>query len=96
MVVAAIEAGNSKFFREAGVNGYEYLDKIVQMPFAVPLMTDSEKRNLIEGYLNPNIKAGRIIVVLLRIIYCITNFILCNCCIVYGILIMCGVMICVL
>jgi hypothetical protein len=60
VVVAAIESGNSKFFREACINGYEYLDKIVQMPFAIPLMTDSEKKKLIEGYLNPNpnIKVG--------------------------------------
>jgi len=70
VVVAAIESGNSKFFIEAGINGYEYLDKIVQMPFAVPLMTDSEKKKLIEGYLNPNpsIKVGRIIVRLLHIL----------------------------
>ena len=36
MVAAAIDVGNSKFFKDAGINGYEFVDKIVQMPFGVP------------------------------------------------------------
>ena len=51
MVAAAIEAGNSKFFKDAGINGYEFVDKIVQMPFGVPLRTNSEKQKLIEEWI---------------------------------------------
>jgi hypothetical protein len=31
IVVSAIESANKSFYRETGVNGYEYLDKIVQV-----------------------------------------------------------------
>ena len=41
-------------FVGAGVNGYEYLDKIIQVPFSIPLLANSEMRALTEGYL----KAG--------------------------------------
>lgn len=37
------------------VNGFEYLDKIVQMPFALPALTNEEKKKLFEGYLNPQV-----------------------------------------
>ena len=57
--MAAIEAGNSKFFKDAGINGYEFVDKIVQMPFGVPLLTNSEKQKLIEGYLCTKINKVR-------------------------------------
>ena len=50
-VAAAIDAGNSKFFKDAGINGYEFVDKIVQMPFGVPLRTKSEKQKLIQEWI---------------------------------------------
>ena len=51
IVVTAIETTNAKFFGECGVNGYEYLDKIVNIPFAIPQLADNEKRDLCNGYL---------------------------------------------
>ena len=33
VVVTAIESVHDKFFSAAGVSGYEYLDKIVNIPF---------------------------------------------------------------
>ena len=35
----------------AGVNGHEYLDKIVQIPFVIPQLADDEKAKLCKGYL---------------------------------------------
>ncbi|GMH97462.1 hypothetical protein TrVE_jg7207 [Triparma verrucosa] len=51
IVVTAIEVDNSKFFGDAGINGYEYLDKIVQIPFAWPSLVAEEKASLTRGYL---------------------------------------------
>jgi hypothetical protein len=51
IIVTAIESVNAKFFTESGVSGYEYLDKIVHIPFAIPPMVNSEKFALCEGYL---------------------------------------------
>jgi hypothetical protein len=53
IVVTAIETTNAKFFGDAGVNGYEYLGKIVQIPFAIPPLADNEVANLCHGYLTP-------------------------------------------
>ena len=35
----------------AQVSGFEYLDKIVQIPFAIPPLVDLEKSALCRGYL---------------------------------------------
>eukprot|EP01042_Synura_sphagnicola_P001968 gene1968-2330_t len=51
IVVAAVESQHEVMFTSAGVNGYEYLDKIVQIPFTIPMMCDSEKNKLARGYL---------------------------------------------
>ena len=56
IVVTAIESVSDKFFSEAGVSGYEYLDKIVQIPFAIPVLVNEEKKNLCTGYLTNNEK----------------------------------------
>ena len=42
---------SDKFFGDAGINGYEYLDKIVQIPFAWPSLVSAEKASLTRGYL---------------------------------------------
>ena len=52
IVVTAIESVNKKFFSETGVTGCEYLDKIVQIPFSIPIIVDNEKENLCRGYLS--------------------------------------------
>lgn len=54
IIVAAIESVNSKFFSEAGVSGYEYLDKIVHIPFAIPPLVSQEKSSLVTGYMMKN------------------------------------------
>eukprot|EP01042_Synura_sphagnicola_P000504 gene504-537_t len=51
IIVAAVESQDQGMYTTAGVNGYEYLDKIVQIPFTIPMMCDSEKANLARGYL---------------------------------------------
>jgi hypothetical protein len=51
VIVTAIESNNDNFFREAGINGYEYLDKVVQLPFAIPLINTTQRKNLATGYL---------------------------------------------
>jgi hypothetical protein len=51
VIVSAIEINHNDFFRDAGINGYEYLDKVVQLPFAIPLISPSQRRNLVTGYL---------------------------------------------
>jgi len=52
IVVSAIETSNKKFFNDAGINGYEYLDKIVNIPFVIPQMADNEKSKLCSGFLS--------------------------------------------
>lgn len=42
-MVSAIESESERFYSEAGVSGYEYLDKIVNLPFALPPMLHEEK-----------------------------------------------------
>ena len=51
IVVTAIEVNNTEFFESCGINGYEYLDKIVQIPFAFPPLANYEKQKLFRGYL---------------------------------------------
>jgi hypothetical protein len=57
IIVRAVESANSNFFSEAGISGYEYLDKIVHIPFAIPSLVQREKSNLVAGYMlgNPTI-----------------------------------------
>lgn len=52
IVVAAIETSSNGFFGQAGVNGHEYLDKIVQIPFVIPQLAENEKMQLCRGYLS--------------------------------------------
>ena len=53
VVVAAIETSGEGLYSGAGINGSEYLDKIVQIPFVIPQLADNEKANLCQGYLRP-------------------------------------------
>ena len=53
IVVTAIENSGEGLYTDAGVNGHEYLDKIVQIPFVIPQLADDEKAKLCKGYLTP-------------------------------------------
>ena len=61
VVVAAIETSGEGLYSGAGINGSEYLDKIVQIPFVIPQLADTEKADLCRGYLRPALarKASR-------------------------------------
>jgi len=51
VLVRAIEATYGDVLVKAGINGYEYLDKIVQLPFVIPPASDEEIRNYVESML---------------------------------------------
>ena len=53
VVVTAIENSGEGLYNDAGVNGHENLDKIVQIPFVIPQLADDEKAKLCKGYLKP-------------------------------------------
>lgn len=49
VIVRAIEENYGSVLVKAGINGYEYLDKIVQMPFVIPSSTSRDIGNYIES-----------------------------------------------
>jgi hypothetical protein len=51
VIVQAIESNHDQFFRDAGISGDQYLDKVVQLPFAIPLITEPQRKHLATGYL---------------------------------------------
>lgn len=51
IAVNSIEDMHNKFYSRANVSGYEYLQKIINLPFAIPELSESDKKNLCEGYL---------------------------------------------
>lgn len=51
VVVSSIEAANEGFYGQVGISGYSYLDKIVQLPFAIPELCTNEKKAMLRGYL---------------------------------------------
>ena len=59
VVVTAIENSGEGLYTDAGVNGHEYLDKIVQIPFVIPQLADNEKAKLCQGYLTPGLPQNR-------------------------------------
>jgi hypothetical protein len=56
VVVAAVESVHDKFFNYAGISGYEFLDKIVNIPFAIPSLVKEDKKLLCRGYLTGDAK----------------------------------------
>jgi len=50
LVVKAIEAAYDKSIIGAGMNGYAFLDKVVQLPFAIPRMTIDEGQQFVESF----------------------------------------------
>ena len=51
VIVSAIESDDGNFFGDTGINGYEYLDKIVQVPFSMPELCVDEVQKMVKGYL---------------------------------------------
>jgi len=46
IVTSSINEVFSKVFEQAGVDGYDFLEKIIQVPFCIPNMTTKKKLNL--------------------------------------------------
>jgi Cdc6-like AAA superfamily ATPase len=51
VLVRAIETTYGEVLVKAGINGYEYLDKIVQLPFVIPPASDEDIKNYVESML---------------------------------------------
>eukprot|EP00958_Prasinococcus_capsulatus_P007993 scaffold748_cov161-Prasinococcus_capsulatus_cf.AAC.2 len=49
VVVSAIESCSEKLYEKVGLNGYTYLDKIVQLPFSIPASMPDEKERVVQG-----------------------------------------------
>ena len=47
IVVSCINDVYGDVLRAAGVDGYDYLEKIIQLPFCIPDLTESKKANLL-------------------------------------------------
>ncbi len=56
VIVKAIEDRYGKVLVEAGITGYEYLDKIVQIPFRIPPANEEALKNYVESLLWRNDK----------------------------------------
>lgn len=54
VIVKAIEERYGRVLTEAGITGYEYLDKIVQIPFRIPPASPAVLENYIESLLYPS------------------------------------------
>ena len=51
IVVASIEDNFGKIFTKAGIDGYHYLEKMIQIPFCIPDLDDTRKVNFLQGIL---------------------------------------------
>ena len=49
VIVKAIEEHYGRVLVDAGINGYEYLDKIVQVPFVIPSASQPDIRNYVDS-----------------------------------------------
>jgi DNA-binding beta-propeller fold protein YncE len=59
VVVCSIESVNGSFYKDTGLSGFDYLDKIVQLPFAIAELTKPEKKAMLRGYLTGKAKGTR-------------------------------------
>ncbi len=50
VIVRAVEEHYGDVLVKAGINGYEYLDKIVQMPFVIPSASRKDIGNYAEFF----------------------------------------------
>lgn len=51
IIVKAVEAKYGRVLTEAGISGYEYLDKIVQIPFRIPRANATARQNFVKKLL---------------------------------------------
>ena len=51
IVVASIEDNFEKILTKAGIDGYHYLEKMIQIPFCIPDLDDTRKVNFLQGIL---------------------------------------------
>jgi Cdc6-like AAA superfamily ATPase len=51
VMVHAIEENYGEVLVKAGITGYEYLDKIIQLPFSIPYTNPKELRNYVDALL---------------------------------------------
>jgi uncharacterized protein YraI len=61
VLVKAIEATYEEVLVKAGINGYEYLDKIVQVPFVIPPASKDDIKNYVDSMLWSSEKEKEII-----------------------------------
>lgn len=52
LVVKAIESTYRETIIAAGITGYEFIDKIVQIPFVIPKQDNNDKQNFVKSLLN--------------------------------------------
>lgn len=63
VLVKAVEERYGKVLVEAGISGYEYLDKIVQIPFTIPATDETGIKNYIHALLpRPNEASDRALI----------------------------------
>ena len=60
IVVSSIDEVNGGVLRNAGVNGYDYMEKLIQVPFSIPLMTARNKERLMTKMTTPLVSEAKI------------------------------------
>lgn len=60
ILVNAIETNYKGFYRESGVTGYEYLEKMIQVPFSFPPLSEYDKSKLFRGFLTGQAEADHV------------------------------------
>ena len=48
IIVNSIESSYNDVFRNCGISGYEYLDKLIQIPFNIPIASPTTKDGIIQ------------------------------------------------
>ena len=61
IVVSSINEGSGSSLRNAGVDGYDYMEKLIQVPFSIPLMTARNKKHLMTKMMTPLISKTKIV-----------------------------------
>ena len=48
IIISSIESSFKKRVLNSGINGFEYIDKLIQIPFCIPMTSPSTKKDIIE------------------------------------------------
>ncbi len=48
IIISSIESSFKKRILNSGINGFEYIDKLIQIPFCIPISSPSIKKDIIE------------------------------------------------